>query len=230
MNVTRPKLLALAGGVAALTLVFAACSSSGKKASEPTTLGSKSTLSESRGYDCPDPAGDIGTDTGANSVGKLTQPSGIDMTHASAQVQGDNLVVSFQTVGDIATAPQPIFDVLQGDLSSATELTWELRAEPAVKTNPAGKWHVVLSTFKSGPEQKTELATPVTVNGNTLSYSVPMKDIPPIATLEWQFGTSSPQGDGPAFFDDCNSLKSQPSATGGTATTAAGAATSTTKG
>jgi len=225
MNATRPKLVALTGAVVALTLLFAACSSSGKKGSAPTTLGSKSTLAESNGYDCPDPAGDIGTDTGANSVGKLSQPSGIDMTHASAKVEGDNLVVSFQTVGDITTAPQPIFDVLQGDLSSATDLTWALRAEPVVKTEPAGKWHVVLSTFKTGPEQKTELDVPVTVNGTSLTYSVPMKDIPPIATLEWQFGASSPQGDGPAFFDDCNSLKSQPSATGGGASS-----TSTTKG
>jgi hypothetical protein len=72
-----------------------------------------------------------------------------------------------------------------------------------------------------GQAQTTGLSAPVTVSGNTLSYRVPLNTIPSIATLQWNFGSSSTQADGSVRIDDCTSLSSA------TTTTAAGGTTTT---
>ncbi len=65
---------------------------------------------------------------------------------------------------------------------------------------------MVLHTFKGGNEAKTDLAAPVTVQGNTLSYQVPLNQIPAVVSLQWQFGTSSVQPNGSVPYDDCSSF------------------------
>ena len=121
-------------------------------------------------------------------------------------VKDDALAVSFTTNGPIAEVSQPLFDVQQGDPSVAPELSFELRAQPVTATNPAGAWNVVLHTFKGGNEAKTDLGVPVTVAGNTLSYQVPLNQIPSVVSLQWQFGTSSVQADSSVPYDDCSSF------------------------
>ena len=205
--------------VGGLGLAVAGCGSSRHQtAAPPSTLGSKSTLPESKGYTCSDPKGDISADTSAN--GTLTQPSGIDLLEASAHVEGDVLAVKFTTVGPITTVPQPLFDVFQGDIGTAPDFSFELRAQPTGTATAAGPWSVTLHTFKGGNEAKTELSVPVTVTDTTLSYQVPLTQIPPIATLQWQFGSSAVVSTG-SVFDDCNSF---------TTTTTSGGASTTTSG
>ena len=184
---------------AVVALAAAGCSSGGTSAQGvPSTLGPQSTLPEMRGYTCPDPTGDLGTKLTGTGTG--TEPAGIDITTASAQVEGDELVVTFTMAGPVASVPGPFFDVLQGDVS-APQVTWELRAEPT----SSGAWGIQLVTFKNG-EARQDLSAPVTISGNTLSYRVPLSDIPPIATLQWSFGTSSTASNNSVVFDDCSSI------------------------
>jgi hypothetical protein len=201
---TRRGLVGLVGLVSALVLVGAACSPTNRSTSSSSTVGKQTTLAQTKGYTCHDPAGDISLDTSA--TGKLTQPAGIDLVEASALVKDDTLAVSFTTNGPIAEVTQPLFDVQQGDPSVAPELSFELRAQPVTATNPAGAWNVVLHTFKGGNEVKTDLGVPVTVTGNTLTYQVPLNQIPAVVSLQWQFGTSSVQADGSVPYDDCSSF------------------------
>ena len=106
-------------------------------AARRTTIGPQTTIGPSRGYTCVDPRGDISLDTKA--IGKLTQPAGIDILRASANVEGSTLVVHFLTAGPIAKVRQPLFDMEQGDISAAPEQSFELRAEPVGSQGPGGR-------------------------------------------------------------------------------------------
>ena len=200
--------LLLAGVVAGL-LVATGCSSSKQAASVPSTVGPQSTLPQSQGYTCDDPTGDIGKDV--TGVGTLTEPAGIDLVTAAAQVEGTNLVVTYTTAGPIASVPEPFFDLFQGD-ASAPGLSFDLRTEP---TGAGGAWVLSLGTTPAagGQERFQALPVSVAVTGNTLTYTVPLSALPTIATLQWSFGATSTQPDSSVLFDDCSSI---PSPTTGT--------------
>ena len=151
----------------------------------------------------------------------LSEPAGIDLVKAEAHIEGDELAVSFTTVGPISLAPEPFFTMLAGDLS-APAYSFEIRAQ----LDDTG-WRLVLTDFAplanvGGQATSTGLSAPVTVTGNTLTYRVPLNTIPAISTLQWNFGSSSTQADKSVRIDDCTSL------TSGTTTTAPGAETSST--
>ena len=198
---------------------LAACGGSGDPGAVPATIGPQSSLAESKGFRCEDPKGDLGT--AVKGVGTGTEPAGIDMVVAEAKVGDQVMTVTYQMVGDPNAAPSPFVDLLQGDIT-APDFTFELRANPIVEdstdttqpghapnrppsTDPGAPWGLTLITFKGG-EQRRGLETAVTVSGNTVTYSVPLADLPPIATLQWTFGAASTATDGKVTFDDCNSL------------------------
>jgi len=192
--------LALVGGV------LAGCSSSGPDASVPSTVGAQSTLPESNGFTCDDPKGDV--IDAAKQTELLSEPAGIDLVQVDAHVDGDALAVTFTTAGPISLAPEPFFDLLQGAMS-APAYSWEIRAEQ----NSQGDWALELTNFAplasaGGTAASTGLSAPVTVTGNQLSYRVPLNTIPAIATLQWNFGSSSTQADKSVRIDDCTSLSS----------------------
>jgi hypothetical protein len=197
----------LAAALAATAL--SACSAS-TSSSTASTLGPQTTVSNTHGYTCVDPKGDISLDP-KSSAGKLTSPAGIDILTASAHQVGSNLEVQLVTAAPITTAPGPLFDIELGDISVAPDQSFELRARPANADKPAGEWVVELHTFKNGSESTTDLTTAVHFVGNTMSYSVPLSQLPPIVTLQWQFGTSASFANGTTPFDDCNSFSAAPS-------------------
>ncbi|HEY5155731.1 MAG TPA: hypothetical protein VIJ47_13405, partial [Acidimicrobiales bacterium] len=157
---------------------------------------------EATGFRCEDPKGDLGS--AIKGVGTGTEPAGIDMVVAEAKVDGGALVVTYEMVGDPRLAPSPFVDLMQGDIT-APDFSFELRAAPIEGTTPGAPWGLTLITFK-GSEQRRALSTAVTVSGNTVTYRVPLADIPRIATLQWTFGASSTAENGTVTFDDCNSL------------------------
>ncbi len=168
----------------------------------PGTIGPQSSLAESTGFRCEDPKGDLGT--AVKGVGTGSEPAGIDMVVAEAKVDGDALAVTYEMAGDPTAAPDMFVDLLQGDVT-APDYSFELRGAPISGTPVGSPWGLTLITFKGG-EQRRALDTAVTVSGNTVSYRVPLSEIPPIATLQWTFGTSSTAKDGTVTFDDCNSF------------------------
>ena len=107
--------------------------------------------------------------------------------------------------------------MLQGDVS-APDYSFELRSEPIAGSPPGTPWGLTLITFKGG-EQRKALSTAVLVQGNTITYTVPLNDLPPIATLQWTFGSTSTAANNTVTFDDCNSFTAPPDA--GTTTTTA---------
>lgn len=191
--------------------VAAACSPSTSTGSSGSTIGPQTTIQQSRGYTCIDPRGDISIDTKA--TGTRRTPAGIDLLRASANIEGSTLVVHFLTAGPIAQVRQPLFDMEQGDVSSAPDQSFELRAQPIGNQGATGTWGLSLHTFRAGNETKTDLSTPVTVSGDSVSYAVPLSQIPAIATLQWQFGSASEQADGTVPFDDCSSFSAATSTT-----------------
>jgi len=198
-----PRLAAgLAVAVAAGLLV--ACSPTNHSVSSTSTVGQQTTLDQTHGYTCHDPVGDLSLDPKAS--GKLSQPAGIDLVEASALVKGDVLDVRFTTAGPIASAPQPGFFVQNGDPSTAPALSFLLAAQPTDPNKPVGAWNVALHTFATSPEKVTHLVVPVTVAGNTLTYQVPLSQIPAVVSLQWEFGSVAVAADGSKPFDDCNSF------------------------
>jgi hypothetical protein len=203
--------------LALLLVVLAACSSSKSNGeSVPSTVGPQSTIPESNGFTCHDPVGDISKTVNPSVAGTLTEPAGIDLVLAEAHVDGQELAVSYTTNGPISMVPDPFFTMIQGDMG-APQYTFELRTELA-----SDGWHVTLITFPAGSqEQHTPLSVPVTATGNTLTYRVPLTDIPRIATLQWNFGATSTAQDQSVVFDDCQSVTAPPE-DGSTATTGGG--------
>ena len=200
-------------GLVVVVLTLAAGCGGGTKdeAVVPNTLGPSSNLPEATGFTCPDPTGDIGSDLKA--VGTRSDPAGIDIVTAAAQIDGDALAVTYTMAGPIMAAPSPFFVMLQGD-GTAAQLSFDLRTEP---TGANGAWVLRLGTTPPGGGIETfaTLSAPVTVDGNVLRYRVPLTDIPPIATLGWNFGAASTAADNSVLFDDCSSLTPTPTTSGG---------------
>lgn len=207
---TRVSVRSVVGTGLALGLVLVAgCRTSHDAAPVPSTVGPQSTLAESNGYSCTDPTGDIGSQV--QGVGTLSEPAGIDLVTAEAHVDGLNLNVKYTTVGPIESAPKPFFVMFQGDASAPT-VSFDLRTEP---TGANGAWALSVGTTPAsgGVERFQPLPTGVVVDGNTLRYSVPLTSIPPIATLQWSFGSTSTQANDSVLFDDCSSIPSLTEAT-----------------
>jgi len=204
----RLRSASLAAAVVITMAVLGGCSSGGGPSAGdiPSTLGPDPTINEANGVTCTDPAGDISTDPKA--TGTMTQPAGVDILVAESKVDGDVLKVTYTLNGPVADVPQPFFDLLQGDVT-APKYSFELRAEPASN----GKFGLTLVTFDTGTDVRKQLAVPVTVDGSTLSYEVPLTQIPKISTLLWTFGVSATMPDGSVPFDDCSSLTGDSTAT-----------------
>jgi hypothetical protein len=154
------------------------------------------------GATCEDETGDLSTEARALG-GDLTEPAGIDLTRAESEVTESTLKVTFETVGPIATAPEPEFILAQGlpDEDNA----FELRARPVGAAD--GPWQLRLIRFQRGPGGNVVQApdvilnTPVRVEDRTLSYEVAQTQIPRISSYVWQFGTTSGETD--AIIDVC---------------------------
>jgi hypothetical protein len=201
------------GLVVAAGLTIAVGCSTGTKdeAAVPSTIGPSSNLPQSTGFTCDDPTGDIGSDL--KGVGTGREPAGIDIVTAEAHVDGDALAVTYTMAGPIMAAPSPFFVMLQGDIS-APQYSFDLRTEP---TGPNGAWVLKVGTTPAngGIETFAPLSAPVSVDGNVLRYRVPLTDLPTIATLQWSFGATSTAADQSVLFDDCSSLTSTATTTGG---------------
>jgi len=204
---------ALVMAVAVGVLVPAGCGGE-----EPA--GPPATNPPNTGATCDDDTGDLSRDE-RSLGGNLREPAGVDLTHAEARVTDTALKVSFTTAGPIAGAPDPEFRLGQGTAGQAE--SFELIAAPrqgagttdptAARTtaDPLGPWDLSLVTFRpdgrGGMQEapRTVLRAPVTVDGNRLSYEVPLRDLPAIATYIWLFGASSTSPDGTdTVVDDCD--------------------------
>jgi hypothetical protein len=199
--------------VAGFTLAAGCSRGSGGQAAVPSTVGPSSNLPQSNGFTCTDPVGDIASGADLKGVGTRSDPAGIDIVTAEAQVDGDALAVTYTMAGPIMAAPAPFFVMLQGDISAA-QYSFDLRTDP---TGPGGAWVLKLGTTPAGGgiESFTTLSAPVRVDGNVLRYRVPLADLPPIATLQWTFGATSTGADNSVLFDDCSSITSQPPTSAG---------------
>lgn len=191
--------------VVGLLVSLTACSGSGGDASPPSTPANNGTLAPTtKGDVCEDPRGDLGTDAKV-AAGNLAEPAGIDLLRAEAALSDDSLRVTYTTAGPVNLVDRPMFLMEQG--VPGQDVSFELRAAPL---GPGSPWTLSLITFRAGQEQSPlTLPNPITVSGDTVSYEVARKDLPPISTLIWQFGSTSGNPDDPdvtVVFDDCSAL------------------------
>lgn len=208
-NTTPIRRGAAIGGAAMVVLLglggVAACSA--PQASPPP--GSKVTLPTftreqpaSQGASCDDAAGDISNDANSTKAGTLSEPAGADLTHFEARLEGSDLVVKITTVGDMASAPKPVFTVFQGSLEADTSRSWQVQFRLE-----ANQWKAKLSELPKGVGQRqtdTELpSVAVVVEGNTLTARLPRSVIPVIGTTQWLFGSSAGVSANNSVFDDC---------------------------
>src|SRR5690606_35242621 len=99
--------------------------------------------------------------------------------------------------GAIDAAPTAAYVVAQGEPLGA--LSFELR----MARGPEG-WRSTLVTWPGGAEQRQFVAVTPTVDGATLTASLPLAGLPPVAQA-MQFGTAASVGDA-VVIDDCDSL------------------------
>lgn len=218
----RRELVHSVVAVIAVLLIAAACSSSNPTGTGPTgTFATAGTSPPPSGNDCDDPTGDLATDSRAG--GSLSEPASIDLIHAESVLTPDTLKVSFSTAGRIDGAANTAFIVGQGTVGNP--LSFEIRAFPAGPA-PSPPWTLQLVTYSAAGDGKAPLAATVLVKENTLSYEIPLSDLPPVATLIWQFGAAAGEGDS-AIYDDCDTLRS-PGGSSGTRVPGTAAATTPT--
>lgn len=150
---------------------------------------------------CDDPVGDLADDSRVE--GTLSDPPGVDLVRAESKLGAQTLKVTFTTNGAINQTREPTFIVATG--TPASDTSFEIRATPKGPA-PSPAWGLELITFKAGNEApRKPLAAPVTVDDRTLSFEIPLTDLPPVVTLIWQYGSSSGDGDA-ALTDDCNNI------------------------
>jgi hypothetical protein len=195
---TLSKRLAAAVSVALLGWTLLACSSSG---SSDDANPNQPTVLPATGDHCDDPVGDLSSDIKAAGIG--TDPPGIDLVSASATLQDDEtLDVTFTTAGPITDTQGTSFVVAQN--SAGSPLGFEIRAT----SKGSGLWDTTAITWTPS-EQSISVPVSPTVSGNTLTFTVPMDSLPPLA-LYLQFGsTTNVEGVGQVF-DDCSSLSTAP--------------------
>jgi len=198
--------------VGVLSLVAAvACSSDEVAMPEDLVIGTlPSAVDRSN---CADPVGDISRAVSAEA-GSLTEPTGVDLIAARADVGDADMTVTFTANGPIDEVVEPIFSMIQG--VSGQEVSFELRA---LQVSDGG-WALTLITWQDedGGVRESDplvLGVPVTVDGDELTYTVPLRELPKLVTIVWQFGASGiapPAGGSNArerVFDDCNNFGTQ---------------------
>jgi hypothetical protein len=197
-------------GVLLLSAV-AACASDDAQMPDDIVVGTLPSSTDRA--NCTDPTGDI-SNLVAESVGALSEPPGVDLVAAKAEVGDSAMKVTFTANGPVGEVTDPIFSLIHG--VSGQEESFELRSLPASD----GVWRLALITWsqEAGGLRESDpqpLDVPVTVAGNELTYSVPLTDIPKIVTIVWQFGASGtvPKTAGSTnrerVFDDCNNMGAQ---------------------
>ena len=106
----------------------------------------------------------------------LTDPAGIDLVDTVANRTDDAVEVSFTVAGDIeGTTTNPAFILFRGQ-QAATQGSFEVQALRA----DDGTWALYLVEYLTNLGERDKLDVPVTVDGDTLSFTVP---------LPWSFGT-----------------------------------------
>ena len=172
---------------------LAACSSDSDGGASP---GSTTTLvPSSSGDSCTDPSGDL--DLPAGVAADTPGLSGVDLVSAAATVNGDHLDITMTAAGPIDAAPAATYVVAQGDPLGA--LSFELRM-----AHGASGWTSTLITWPDAKETRAPLPITIKVDGATLTTSIPLSSLPPIA-LAMQFGASATVGNA-IVIDDCSSL------------------------
>ena len=181
-----------------------ACSSD--DSTDNADTANQPTVPPAKGDQCQDPTGDLSSDIKAAGVG--TEPPGIDLVSTSAQLQDDDtLDVTFTTAGPITDTAGTVFVVAQN--SAGSPLGFEIRAT----SKGGGQWGISAITWTPN-EKSTSVPVSPTISGNTLSFTVPMETLPPLA-LYLQFGsTTDVEGVGQVF-DDCSGLATAPTVTVG---------------
>lgn len=188
----------VAGAAAIVVLVvgLAAACSSGDKGSEATATTTTSTLvPSSTGDSCTDPTGDLDLPAGVSAA--TVGLSGVDLVSASATVDGDQLAVKMTMAGPIDAAPAATYVVAQGDPLGA--LSFELRM-----VHGTDGWKTTLVTWPGQVETRQQVPVTPTVDGSTLTSTVPLSSLPPIA-LAMNFGATATVNDA-IVVDDCSSL------------------------
>lgn len=183
--------------LAALALSVAVTGCAGGSDDEAAPVETSTTLvPSSTGDRCDDPTGDLDAPgAGADALATL---SGIDLTAASADVEGEELVVRFQVAGPVTDVAEPTFVVAQGD--PLESLSFELRL-----TRTGDQWSSTLVTWPSGREQRQDAALGVEVDDSSITTALPLSALPPVA-LSLQFGAAAGLPDGTVAIDDCSSL------------------------
>lgn len=185
-----------------------------EQATEPSTEPSViDTVPGSQGGSCADQVGDISTL--AATQGAASDPPAADLVRAAAAVEGTDLAVEMQTNGQIDTLTDPLFIVAQGE--AGRSISFELRAD----RNAQGAWQLTLVSFPANEprERRTVLAAPVTVTGDTISFRVPLADLPlnQVSTF-LQFGVSAELEGTGTVIDECSTLD-EPAGSSTTAST-----------
>jgi hypothetical protein len=178
----------LAGGV--LVGCGGSDGSAGNVAATTTTL-----VPSSQGDSCSDPTGDLDLPAGVSA--STPGLSGVDLVSASAKVDGDQLAVSLTTAGPIDAAPAATYVVAQGD--PLGQYSFELRM-----VHGTDGWTTTLVTWPQQVETRQKLPLTPKVDGATVSASLPLSSLPPIAQA-MQFGATASVG-GLVVVDDCSSL------------------------
>lgn len=94
--------------------------------------------------------------------------------------------MAITVAGDPNAPTNPILVVFRG--LAAQQGGFEVQALPAGD----GTWKVELVEYLTNVGERVPLSVPVTVEGSTVTYSVPRSDLPPLsATRLWSFGSSS---------------------------------------
>jgi hypothetical protein len=218
---------ATASVVIALGLVVTMAAGCSRDSGSDGPASTGVTTPKSTGAMCTDPAGDLSADS-AQTSGSLSEPSGIDLTRVEAKVVDTGLQVAFTTVGPVASAPSPLFVVEQGEPGQLK--SFEIRLAPSGVD--ASGWTLTLVTWEgvtggNRGERRSTLTETATVRDNTVAFEIAGKDLPSIASLLWQFGSSSGEGE-QAPFDDCNTFTDDTSGSTVPATTVPGVAPPTT--
>jgi hypothetical protein len=180
--------------VAVAGVLVAGCSDD----DDPTTAPPPSqTLPSSTGDRCDDPVGDL---TLGTASAPRADPPGVDLVEAVADLDDDQLVVTITTAGAIDSAPSPSFIVGQG--LPFEPFSFEIRL---VRDDATGSWATTVITWPQ-VEQQRAIAVQPTVEGATITFTVPSSELPPLANY-LTFGSSSRLPDGTGIvIDDCSSL------------------------
>lgn len=168
----------------ALPLLGAACSGS-DDAAEPSTTPPVVVTEEPR-FECTDPAGDVEDAYAPAGTTALADPAGIDLTEAVVERTDDTLEVSFTAAGDVdGTTTAPAFILFRGE-QAGVEGSFEVQA----LRGDDGVWALYLIEYLTNVGERARLAAPVSVAGSTVSFTVPLADLPPLTgTKVWSFGS-----------------------------------------